>query len=495
MRRFIVSLGLLVPLVCAAGAQAVEISPDGAQTLTRQLQDWLSALLGPGSEAPKLGLTITPDGDHYRLELPVAGLRAGTNVAGVSAIIRPLPDDRWTIEDLHLPPRASFTFFGTPSGDHAHGGSTNGTVTLARQQGSALIDPSLGSASSFKFDADGIDLTADSPTQHQQQHMDSYRASGTLGPGSAGKLELNEETTAEGWRAAARSDTGPAIAFGAERAHALATINGLDRDRVGPALAALAAVITAWPPVSGATDQLPPATRTALRTLVQGLPGIMAAARLEETIDRLQVEISGTGAATAAKLRIGMGGEAPGGMLRAWFDIGFDGLAVIGMPPSAAMLMPQHVTLRPSIAGVPTEALTRLALAATNEGADAQRLESEIAALFAQGSVTVGLEALAFTLGPAHFDGAGSVLVVSEDEVEGQARLSATGFDALTEAVRGKTELQQALPILVLARGLARTDGDRLVWDIAATRAGGITLNGIDLSSLAGAAMPGSRKP
>ncbi len=115
--------------------------------------------------------------------------------------------------------------------------------------------------------------------------------------------------------------------------------------------------------------------------------------------------------------------------------------------------------------------------------------------MFAQGSVTVGLEALSFMIGPAQFQGAGSLLMISQTETEGQARLTASGFDALMDAVRGNPDLQQALPVLVLARGLARTDGDRLVWDLASTRAGDITLNGVDVSALMGAANHGRNPP
>ena len=199
------------------------------------------------------------------------------------------------------------------------------------------------------------------------------------------------------------------------------------------------------------------------------------------------MEIAGLGGAAVDTMRLGMGGEAAGGLVRGWLDLGLDGLSVPGLPPETAALVPRRVTFRPTVSGVPSEALNGLLAAATEPGADAPgRLDPEIAALFAQGSLAVGIDALAFAIGPAEFSGAGSVLLLSPAEREGQARITATGFDALTEQARGDPALTMALPVLVLARGLAKAEGDRLVWSIATDRAGKLTVNGVDLSALMG---------
>ena len=63
--------------------------------------------------------------------------------------------------------------------------------------------------------------------------------------------------------------------------------------------------------------------------------------------------------------------------------------------------------------------------------------------------------------------------------------LSATGLDELTTQARTNPDLQQALPVLVMLRGLAKPDGDRLMWDIASDGPT-VTVNGIDLSQLGG---------
>jgi hypothetical protein len=493
MRRFVPIAVLLGPLICATPARAADVGPDGAQALRNQLQDWIRAFIPPGTTPPELAITVTPEDGHYRLSVPLPGMRAGADEAVLSATAATLPDNRWTVQDLVVPPKTTFRFGSGKT-------MVEASLGLGDEHGSALIDPTFASTSTFDVQANNVDFSAQGSEQHQQQHIDRYRASGSLSAGPAGTLVLAEQTTAEGWRAAAQKAAGPAVAFGADRAKEELSISGLDRDRVAPAIAAVTALVAAWPPMAPSgrpptVDQLPPVTRAALRTLVEGLHGLAATARAQETVENLKVEIAGLGAASARSMRIGIGGEAPSGLLRVWFDVGVDGLALHGISSEVAALAPHQITFRPSIAGVPTEALARLAVAATRPGTDPHRLDPEIAALFAQGSVTVGLEALAFTIGPAAFQGAGSLLMISQTEMEGQARLTATGFDALIDAAHGNPDLQQALPVLILARALARNDGDRLVWDLASTRTGSVTLNGVDVSALMGAANRGRNQP
>ena len=49
----------------------------------------------------------------------------------------------------------------------------------------------------------------------------------------------------------------------------------------------------------------------------------------------------------------------------------------------------------------------------------------------------------------------------------GEAHVAATGFDELDDPGARRTRiLQQALPVLIMLRGMAKPDGERLVWDI-----------------------------
>ncbi len=156
------------------------------------------------------------------------------------------------------------------------------------EHGSALIDPTLASKSSFDVQADNVDFASQGAEQHQQQHIDRYQASGSLSAGTSNTLDLAEQTTAEGWRAAAQKAAGPAVAFGADRAEVELTISGIDRDRAGPAIAAVTAVAAAWPPMAPSGRRrrsisfLPPPALP-WRILVEGLRGLAATAHAQET--------------------------------------------------------------------------------------------------------------------------------------------------------------------------------------------------------------------
>ena len=79
---------------------------------------------------------------------------------------------------------------------------------------------------------------------------------------------------------------------------------------------------------------------------------------------------------------LGFGGESPEGRLHAWLNIGVDELASPSLPRNIAAFMPHHVEIKPSLSGVLTADLHKLALDATEESADADSLAPAIAAIF-----------------------------------------------------------------------------------------------------------------
>jgi hypothetical protein len=184
-------------------------------------------------------------------------------------------------------------------------------------------------------------------------------------------------------------------------------------------------------------------------------------------------------------LQIGFGGEAPDGKVHAWFDIGLDGLATPSLPPKLAAYLPHHFEVKPSLSGLQSADLAKLAMDATQEGADSDTLTPDIAALLSHGGAELGIETLSFDLGPAKVEGTGHIVMQSPVSWRGEAHLTATGLDELTAQSRDDPLLQKALPVLILLRGLAKPDGDRLAWDIVSDGPA-LSVNGVDLSQLGG---------
>ena len=482
-RHFAFCLLLLLPL----GARADDIGPAQAAALQQQLKDWLASLLGPTIILPDLALRITGEGDHYLLTVPIPGLDSPANGVAVTASVKPLDGGRWSIDALNLPDAANFTVTMPDAVDKTAGGPTKVEMTVGKQDSHAVIDPALTTPSTMQIDLHDLAVTTDNPTQHQEQKIDRYAVATTLQPAADGRLALNMDATMEGWKSAARVNGEAAVAFGAQKLHATGKIDGVSRERVTGLLTAISALIGALPPdlMDKDTTDLPPAAREQLRTVIESLSDVLNSVRLEETVDGLQVEVAGMGGLAMQKLLVGFGAEAPAGRLHIWFDIGVDGLDTPTLPPSMTAYLPKHLALRPSLSGVQTADLRQLALDAAKPDADDKLLDPDIAAICAHGGVDLGLETFAFDLGPAKIEGVGHLVVLSPKTWRGEARLSATGLDELTAQARSNPELQQALPVLLMMRGMAKPDGQKLVWNIA-SEGGSVTVNGVDLSALGG---------
>jgi hypothetical protein len=475
---------LLVP--CAAHAD--DISPVQAQALQQQLKDWLAGLFGPGIATPALPLQIAGEGDHYRMTWPIKGLDDPPGGAAVTASARPLDGGRWAIDGIKLPESADFTVTIPDTGDAATSGPLKAAITVGRQDSHAVIDPALASPSTVHIDLGDVAVTTDTAKQHQEQRIGRYAVETSLKPAQDGRLDATVDTTVEGWDTAAQTEGHAALAMGAQRVHALGRVDGISRDKVSALAFAMNALFRALSPdvmEKHGKGDLPQSARAQLRALIEALPDLLTGIKLEETMDGLQLEVAGMGGLALQHTLLGVGGEAPDGNVHAWFDIGLDGLDTPSLPPKMTAYLPHHIELRPSISGIRTTDLSKLALDATEEGAGDDTLGPDIAAIFAHGGVNLAIETLSFDLGPAKVEGVGKLVVLSPDFWHGEARLSATGLDELTAQARQDPELQQALPVLIVLRGLGKPDGNRLVWDIA-SEGTAVTVNGIDLSAVAG---------
>src|SRR6185312_4671855 len=190
--------------------------------------------------------------------------------------------------------------------------------------------------------------------------------------------------------------------------------------------------------------------RAALRSLIESLRDIITAITGKETIDGLHIAVAGQGEANVRQVRLALDGSAPDGMLRGWFEVGLDGIAVQDLPPNVASLVPTHVALRPSVAGVSLADLMTLALEATEPDADSALLVGDAEALLTHGGITLGLDSLDIDLGPATLRAHGQAVVTAVDEYQAEAHVTATGIDALMQQARGNPDLRQALPVLAM---------------------------------------------
>ena len=503
---FALCLALLLP----AAAVAQPIDQDNAGALQHDLQSWFAGLLGPHLGAAEQRLRVTPKDDHFHVVLPFADA-TGQNT--ISADVRPLPGGRWSVDALHLPAASRFTLSmpqpGNPPGPPV---PTRFDLHIGSQQAHALFDPALSSPSRLDIDLGDVGLETDSARQQQLQHFDRYTLHATLQPepgqpepgqGEPGqpesgrpaqarpgqarpgqeRLDLVQRGTITGWRAASRVGDKPAIGFGADSIQANGRIDGIDRTHAAALLTAANGMLATLPPAAAAQGghmALSAPARAALRALIKSLRNVITGVQGEEIIDGLHIAVAGRGEATVHRVSLGLTGAAPAGMLHATLNVDLDGLAVADLPPAAIALVPRHLALQPSVSGVSLAALTTLALAATDQDVNHAQLQADTDALWAQGRTTIGLDALDMDIGPATMHGRGQVRLTGPHEYDARGHITATGLNSLMLQAAGNPDLQQALPVLAMARGFARQEGDHLVWDIVANQAG-LTVNGVPL--------------
>ena len=488
---------LCLLLLLPFGARADDIGPDQAQALQQQLKNWLAGLLGPGVKLPEPPWRITGEHDHYVITWPIPGLTSPAGEVATTANVRPLDGGRWSIEALKLPPSGTFTMTIPNGGDDGKGASMDLQFSIGRQDTHGVIDPGLASASTLHSEFGDLVVSSTNAKQRQEQRFDRYVVDTTLTPTQNGRLDLTTAATAGGWKSASEISGGTPIAIGIQTLRAAARINGVNRERVAGLLAAVGGLIGALPSdIATKQDKsdLPAPARAQLRQLVDSLQDMLTAISIEESVDGLQVEIAGMGGLSMKHFLLGFGGESPDGRLHVWLNIGLDELASPSLPPKVATFLPHHVAIKPTLSGVLTADLHKLAVDATEEGADTDSLEPDIAAIFSHGGVELGIETLSFDLGPAQVQGTGHVTVLSPDSWHGEAHLVATGLDDLSTQARTNPDLQQALPVLIMLRGLAKADGKTLVWDIVSDGPT-VTVNGLDLSQMGNGDKPKGKPP
>jgi hypothetical protein len=486
---------LCLLLLLPFGARADDIGPAQAEALQQQLKDWLAGLLGPSVKLPDLPWQISGERDHYLFTWPIPNLVTPAGDAAVTANVRPLDGGRWSIDSWQVPASGSFTMTIPDSSDPGNSVPMTIKFTVGKQDSHGVLDPNLATATTAHTEIGDLTVTTDNSKQRQEQRFDHYEVDSSLTPNANGRLDLVSNATVSGWKSASQMPNGMSMAIGVQTMHAAGQINGVNRDRVTALLAATGGLIGALPPDITTKDDksaITPATRAQLRLIIDALQDIIGGVSIEETVDGLQVEIPGMGGMSMKHFLLGFGGDAPDGNLHAWLRLGLDDLASPSLPPKVATFLPHHIEIKPTVTGVQMADLHKLALDATEEGADSDSLQPDIEALFSHGGINLGLETMTFDLGPAKIEGTGQVTALSPDTWHGEARVTATGLDDLTAQARTNPDLQQALPVLIMLRGLAKPDGKKLVWDIVSDGPS-VTVNGLDLSQLGGAGKPGEK--
>jgi hypothetical protein len=217
-----------------------------------------------------------------------------------------------------------------------------------------------------------------------------------------------------------------------------------------------------------------------LHAMVDDLGALLNRFDFDETIQGLHFDSAAT-RAQIGSVRIGIAGDARDNRVNAHLDITLSDPASSLVPMEYASLMPHRVTIRPAFSGVRSEALLQWLRDVTAEGSDPAALLTRTMALLNDPDAKAGIETLVIESGPLVLDGSARVRPLPGDAAGVDVHLTARGLDAMMAQLQGNPQAMQILPMIFLAKGMAKPVGDALVWDIGYA-AGAVTINGVPLA-------------
>lgn len=495
-------------IAIAPVARAEDATDEQAEQLEQQVRAWLAELAGPHVHLPDRPLEITAEDDHFRLRLPLDEIAAGSAVTmsggPITALAKPLDGGRWAIDSFQIPSPFSVSY------PLPNGGDTTMTYTLDEQTQHAVFDPSLATASTWDGTIKGYATRSEGPQGTQSTRMEELVNHQTWQPAEGGRLNVLAEFDGKLLTVNSVAPKVGLVSFSAEKLHGSAHMDELQPERLRPILRAVFDLLPVamqqaretaadkpakrkrlgdpagkLKPAEAHHDamKLPPEARDSVRAALVAMRDLTDGFGEKIAFDNLNIEAAGHGG-HAARMEAGMGISAPDGLLTLRLNFALDGLDSPDIPAGVYRdYLPRHIALSPRIGGVVGNDLIDLLIASVDSNGHDPALQAQADELLNKGPITVGLDDLALDFGPVTLKGSGAMRIVSRTDYSGDARLTATGIDAMIKQAGTTPELQQAVPVLILLKGVSQPDGDKLVWNIS-YRDGKMLVNNTDLSQM-----------
>jgi hypothetical protein len=481
LRHYSIPLALTAALWgTTALAQA---TPEGAAELTATLQTYLGATAGV--------VSVAPEGDAYGVKIDFTPLLAKLPAEAGEASATPISfkltdngDDTWAYAQDQ-----SFAFtLKSP-------GNADISVNIANIKGTGTFDEAIQSfstSSTTVTDLQMKELITDpaGTTTDVQYSVASTQYDSTAAAGANGGVDSTMTYSATGF---AETFTVPGgegipptvIGLKAEDYTGNGVVQGLRPD----AIYKLVAFAVANPEAAAIA-----AKQGDLKTiLTEGLP-IFDHLTANAAMGGVTVDTPvGPLAIATAKVDVEANGVVAQGLVREAITVSGLTLPPGLVPEWAATLVPSDVTLDFGLSRFNLDAPVRLFLQAadlTKEPPVSPEVEQQLlAALLPEGVVDLTI-APGTTTAPDYTLGyTGTLSFGPQTNVPvGKVTVSLTGMDKVTATIQAAPPEvnQQFAPFLAMATGMARPgDGGALVWELETTPAGGMLINGTDLSGMA----------
>jgi hypothetical protein len=444
----------------------------GADAIRSSLTNIISLATLGTITTQREAVQITRNGADYLVRLPLNEFSTPADAA-VNGVAHPLDRGMWEI--------SSITFPATGTIQPPNAGGSRIAYSIGEQALHGLIDPDLVRPSSFVAKLGDVTVRSDQGDRRNVQNFERYTVDGTVSANPAGKLNFASQGTATNWHMTTHMPDGVDADAVVRALSGKISIEGLDRvqgTRLLDAARALTAAVQRMPAAGGGALGPSHTPRDDLLALVDAAPGLLAKFQAEETMQDIRFTAGPMKDGTMGRVRANLSGDAAAGRLNARVDIGLDELTLAGLSGETAAYIPHHINMKSVLAGIPTDPLMSLLRAATEQDADPAALQVQFMALLGDANARIGIETVTFDSGPMQVAGSARIVPRANGQLGADIHLSATGIDALVAQADGKPALQQALPMIFIAKGMGRPEGSALTWDIALGD-GPMTINGV----------------
>lgn len=465
----------VLPLILSGSAAFAEATEDGAAHLAEVFQTYLGTTEGV--------VSVEVDGDDYSLTLDAAPLIAMAAEKGGTASLTPLVmtladngDGTWDVSQ----DQAVSLAFSMP-------GAADVKEEIASLKSEGVFDEALMTFTSAKGEMTGIKVAETMTTEGQPpMAVDVTVASATFeiagAAGAAGGVDNTVNMTMTGL---SESLTTPAqegmppmpITISADSLTDSGKIDGLRPDAFYKAMAWFAA----HPDQAAMT-----ADKASMKTILsEGMPFFTTMSSAPTIKNVLVTTPMGNVGIAELGVAIDMNGVVKDGKVREAFTVSGLTLPDGIIPAWAVPILPQKASFDFQVTDFDAAAAAVVALGlfdlAPGTKPDAAFEAAMMKALLPNGTVNIGLN-------PGAIAGDGYELTYTGQMVAGpdmpmptgKATITLTGLDKLQAALAAAPDdiKGQAMMGVGMAQGMAKQDGDKLVWEIDASTPGSLSVNG-----------------
>jgi len=463
----------LIPLLMASTAMA-QATDEGAQHLTEVFQTYLGTTEGV--------VTVAANGDAYDLTLDPTPLMALAKDAGVTLAVSPLEysvtdngDGTWGVSQDQA---FSMTFSGPDKAEMKE--------DIARATLEGTFDESLLTFSEAKGTLEGLKVTSTQASPEGDVGVELTIDGGTFDQtataGAAGGTDAIVNVAMTGFT---ETVTTPA-AEGAPAMPITIKIDSLTEKMTGSGLMLDGILKTAAWVVAHPDEASKDAAKDEFKGILTAALPVWNNVLVEGSANKVAVDTPmGPVGIDEITFAVDVNGAVKDGKFREAFSVSGLTLPAGLVPDWAAPILPQKVSLDVQASGFDAAGGITAALGALDQTggmADTTALDAAVQkAFFPEGTVIVSINPSAVTGDGYELTYQGDMTVdIASEMPSGKALVTLTGADKLQAAIQAAPDdmKMQAMMGFGMAQGMAKQDGDKLVWEIDATNPMNPLING-----------------